>query len=367
MTPVRKKLPAHQCIYNALVTDIKRLHSNARLPTEVELAARFNVSRLTAHKVVMRLQQEGLVVRRRRGGTFVAANAQHIATVGVNRHNGTLIIISPNWFSYDSWIKVDHAVRLASRHHLSPEKHELSPGFSIRDLFEHLDKRDDIRGILLIPPGSNLTKDDREALRKTRHPCVLLSTVVRDDLGGVHSVTQDYAAIGKAAAAAFLKLGHARVTYLSNEPWHEGSRILRDTLRDALKSAGLPASAFTCPEGHLSPWILPDEAAYKAACISLQRKQRPTAWLLDSVTGSIALLRALAEHNIRCPDDASFIVTGYIPPILHYHVPRISTLAVPPAEFIETAFDLLLNPRPARLHLLRPKLIRAESLGKAGD
>ena len=365
MSPSTKKIPAHQRIYDALVAEIKTLHSNARLPTEVELAARFGVSRLTANKAVMRLQQEGLVVRRRRGGTFVAAEAQRIAAVGARRKNGTLVIVYPNWFSYDYWIKVDHAVRLASRHSLHPEKHELSPDFNIKDLFAQLAKRSDIRGILLLPPGGNLDKDDAQALREIPHPCVILSSFIPEkDLGNVHCVTQDFAAIGEIAAAALLERGHTRIAYLSNEPWHEGSRLQRDAMRKAVKNAGLPASAFCCPEGHLSPWILPDEAAYKAACFALKQKKPPTGWLLDSVTGGIALLRAFAENGVRCPEDASFIVTGYVSPSLRYHTPSISTITVPPAQFIEAAFELLLRraPAPASLKLLRPQLASAQSL-----
>lgn len=362
MAVSEKKIPAHQRIYEALLAEIKTLHSNARLPTEVALAGRFGVSRLTAHKVVMRLQQEGVVVRRRRGGTYVAANAKHIATAGVGRRNGTFVIVHPNWFSYDFWLKADHAVRLASRHHLQPEKYELSPDFKMRDLFRHLQDRTDIRGILLLPPGGKLSREDREALHKTPHRCVMLSMLPRDD-PGIHCVTQDYAAVGTLAAKTLLGRGHTRIAYLSNEPWHEGSRMLRDALRAAMRKAGLPASALVCPQGHRSTWIQPDDVAYKAACTALQRKHPPTGWLLDSITGSIALMRIFSENNIRCPGEASFIIAGYVPRAMRYYTPEIASIAAPAAQLIEKAFDLLLKPPcPPRVHLLQPVLHRAESL-----
>jgi GntR family histidine utilization transcriptional repressor len=45
----------------------------ARLPSEEVIAAHWGLSRQTVHKAVAQLAQEGLVVRRRRAGTFVAS------------------------------------------------------------------------------------------------------------------------------------------------------------------------------------------------------------------------------------------------------------------------------------------------------
>jgi DNA-binding LacI/PurR family transcriptional regulator len=42
------------------------------LPSEVDMAARWNVSHVTAHRALRELQQEGIVIRRRKAGTIVA-------------------------------------------------------------------------------------------------------------------------------------------------------------------------------------------------------------------------------------------------------------------------------------------------------
>jgi GntR family transcriptional regulator len=54
------------------------------LPSELELAARFGVSRMTARQAVQNLAAEGLVQRRRGAGTFVAPRPIH-------RHEGSLM------------------------------------------------------------------------------------------------------------------------------------------------------------------------------------------------------------------------------------------------------------------------------------
>lgn len=47
------------------------------IPSEVEIAAQFDVSRMTARYAVMNLMREGLVDRRRGAGTFIASNPLH--------------------------------------------------------------------------------------------------------------------------------------------------------------------------------------------------------------------------------------------------------------------------------------------------
>jgi DNA-binding LacI/PurR family transcriptional regulator len=62
-------------IIEGLRSDISsgRLHPGTRLQSEAQLVSRFAASRMTVVKAVQLLQQEGLLVRRRGSGTFVAA------------------------------------------------------------------------------------------------------------------------------------------------------------------------------------------------------------------------------------------------------------------------------------------------------
>jgi GntR family transcriptional regulator len=51
--------------------------ATARIPTELELTARYGVSRITARQAVAQLVREGVVVRRQGKGTFVAGPVAH--------------------------------------------------------------------------------------------------------------------------------------------------------------------------------------------------------------------------------------------------------------------------------------------------
>lgn len=67
-------LPSAAPIYEYLLGGILRgdFPIDEAIPTETELASRFNASRMSAHFAVKALQRHGLVTRRKRKGTYVA-------------------------------------------------------------------------------------------------------------------------------------------------------------------------------------------------------------------------------------------------------------------------------------------------------
>ncbi len=79
-----------QGIAAAIHDEIERLILNGtwkpgqRIPTELELTARYDCARMTVHKALARLAERGLIVRRRRAGSFVAAPPaeQAVLTIG---------------------------------------------------------------------------------------------------------------------------------------------------------------------------------------------------------------------------------------------------------------------------------------------
>src|SRR5580765_7665543 len=72
-TPVQMSAP-YLSIADALRDEIasKRLPPHSRLPSEQELVQRYKVARETLRKALAKLEQDGLVYRRRAVGTFVA-------------------------------------------------------------------------------------------------------------------------------------------------------------------------------------------------------------------------------------------------------------------------------------------------------
>src|SRR3954447_6996770 len=67
------KLPYYQQIKASFIDDINsgKLKHGDKIPSERELAEKFNISRMTARHAISALEREGFVERRDRVGTFI--------------------------------------------------------------------------------------------------------------------------------------------------------------------------------------------------------------------------------------------------------------------------------------------------------
>ena len=74
---VKKKEHLYQEIEDWLRKKVAQGKTGDSLPSEVDIAAKFDVSRMTARHAVMNLMREGLVDRKRGAGTFIAEKPLH--------------------------------------------------------------------------------------------------------------------------------------------------------------------------------------------------------------------------------------------------------------------------------------------------
>lgn len=359
------RIPEHLRIRESLLDQIKELPPNARLPTEVVLAGQFGVSRLTVHKVMTRLQQEGLVVRRGKGGTFVAREAHRVQRGGFRGRNGCLAIAYPNWFSYDFWIKVDIAERLALQHGMVPVTIKLNPDTPVTDIAD-LVRTEEARGLLLIAPGGTVPEADVRALEQLGCPCVLLepNPHVRDGQK-VFSVAPDYREIGRMHVRLLAEQGHARIAYVREEPWSVAGELLLEGLREEADARGLPPSTLVTPPQRTRPWGDAATAGYERTRALLESRRPPTAFIYDALSGAHSGSRALREMGLSIPRDASVLMSAPDHPYARFDWPRIGGISASPGEIVERAVQALLAPPRSPTVRIAPTAIQRESVAAA--
>jgi DNA-binding LacI/PurR family transcriptional regulator len=362
MTSQRKKIPAHLIIRQHLLERIKELPPNARLPTEVALAEQFGVSRLTAHKTVMRLQQEGIVVRRGKGGTFVAREAHRVQREGCRGRNGKLAIAYPNWFSYDFWLKVDIAERLALQHGMTPVPIKLNPDTPIGDIAEMV-RTVNAKGLLLIAPGGAVERGEVRTLEGLGCPCVLLQPNSHVHAGkNVFAVAPDYRRIGQLQVELLASHGHRRIAYVREEPWSLAGELQLDGMRAAARRLRLPAAAILTPIERTRPWGDTAEAGYVRTRALLARDKPPTALVYDALSGAHAGMRVLHELGLRLPADVSVLTSAPDHPYARYDWPLIGGVAAPPGVLVERAVELVLHPEASPRAWIEPVVAPRESV-----
>lgn len=103
--------PIYQVVKDALRAQIEsgELVAGEKVPGEEQLAVAFGCSRLTAHRALRELAEEGLVVRKRRAGTLVA-----------NRDSGGVLIRIPSIREEIEGRGFAYRYELLSRRHAVP-------------------------------------------------------------------------------------------------------------------------------------------------------------------------------------------------------------------------------------------------------
>jgi len=349
-----------------LLAQIEQSGDGDRLPTEVELAERVGVSRLTAHKVMNELQRDGFVLRRRGLGTFVSRGDRKVHTDGVRRVNGSVIIAYTDWFSYDIWAKVDAAERLALHHGLFPVNYKITRETMYQKLPQLIDEYDDIRGIIVVPPGGAVSEKLLAGMDVYGLPVVLLTAAPTFRTRHVFTVCQDFQAIGRAAIDALHRAGHAKLAYLAMEPWNQAWQLQLRGMREALQVLGLPRGSLTCPQEHTKPWEDTPRRSH-AMTASILRTHAPTGLIFDSFPTALAGARAVRETTHGLADRVQFAITAPWAGMEHYLWPPPFVIASNIDEIVQRAFAIITDPqqREERAVRIRP-MVRMEG-GSCGD
>lgn len=200
-------------------------------------------------------------------------------------------------------------------------------------------------------------------------PFVVINRYLNDP--DINQVLLDDWGAGYQATQHLLSLGHTCIATISgpihnNPPRRSATERHRGYLQ-ALEEHALPIRPEWTVVGDYTY-----EGGYQAArqlVHSLsQDGQHPTALFVASDVMATGALKALAEANVRVPDDVALVTIGD-PPFAPYTIPALSTLSLPVIEAGRISARLVLDwldghsPDPTQTSTLSFNLVVRESCG----
>ncbi len=203
-------IPLYIQISNYLKSAIEKglFKADEQIPSEMELAGRYQVNRLTARKAITTLVQEGLLYRVQGKGTFVAPGAQRGALAAAQPF---ISFVAP--FLYDYYqmeiISGLETVLKSSGYRLVVCNSNHDPGEEARLLVEQ--QESGARGVVLFPTD-NCSAETLVSLQKAKFPFVLVDRfledvecdyVVSDNFGGAYRVVSH-----------LIEHGHSKIAFI---------------------------------------------------------------------------------------------------------------------------------------------------------
>lgn len=207
-----EKKPLYMKIFEYYEQKIKNkeLLPNDQLPTEMEMAKMFGVSRITTKRALEELEREGLIYRKRGRGSFVLEYQQKKTNEPSRKNVISMIIpVSSMWGRNIDYVRgatsvIEQRGYYLTLHITEDEKHE-------RDLLMSIPK-EGISGIIYYPI-SRSHFDLLYTMHLTGYPLVIIdkhfeslpiSYVICDNFGG-----------GYQSVAHLVDLGHKNIAYVA--------------------------------------------------------------------------------------------------------------------------------------------------------
>jgi len=351
-------IPLYLRIKDQLRTDIleaRRTVPGGRLPTERELAARYQVSRPTVSKALSLLAAEGFLTRAQGRGSFRAAETPPPLIEGPSRRIGYVAPISGNALVQRAFRGIDRVAHRRERLVLMG-----SAGFSVERERQSVCEliASGVQGLIIYPVPRTPEQAAADYLRQELPvPLVLIDTCTPDQ-GHVQVVFDNHRA-ARCLVARLHARGHRRIALLTyaSEALHEPLAARKRGYLDGLRDHGLPVdAALIRAYDSADPEALPRIVHHLV-------EQEVSAVLAPEDTAAVELIEHLLATGVQVPDRIT--VVGFDNREVGRRYQPAFTTTNPDFERMgELACELLLEQidsgqRPARTHVLEvPILVR---------
>jgi GntR family transcriptional regulator of arabinose operon len=329
--------------------------AGGRLPSERELAERFNVSHMTARRAVNELVEDNLLERRPPVGTFVRS---HPARRLQSRHINLLCTADDTplarQFILNSLSQVESRGAIPKLVRFN-DGNEPSVLRALRSSSQ----------ALVLFDGDREQNELREALVEARDRVVVIGN--RLDQQGVRSIMTDDAAATRLAITRLREAGHRNIGILCDHPEYYIDKIRLQTWHEHMSSE--------FEQAELDSWMIfartprfgnLGKCVYDAVREGLTRNSDMTALLSSGITMAIAALSACNSVGKSVPHKFSLLNT-VDNPLLEFAHPPVTCVDNRVEYQIQLALDLLENHEQNQLsksgfHLVSPVLVERESV-----
>lgn len=339
MADTQKNIPLYQSIFDIYAQRIRdgSLQPGQSIPSEAQLALLHGVSNITARRVLNELKRQGLVVRQRGRGSFVADPklCSNQNTEGTRRV--TLIFPMDNQFTKAAEL-IATLFTLLQKHgcylsvHFSNDNEQSEAHLLEQAIAEKVD------GILLYPVSSWSNTELVLKIKNIGIPMVLIDRA--HAAGGFPAVVHDNVKGGRLLTHYLLSKGYRSIVFVTNHELSHATSI-RDRYHghvSAMLEAG-KAIEDVCSI------LIPDDATqgeHANLIHMLKQKTQPVALMCMSDPVAISLMQIMAEGGLRVPEDVA--ITGFDNLMLSMHTtPPLTTMHQDFAMIARTSGEILLQ------------------------
>ena len=309
--------------------------SNSMLPSEHQLAAHFNINRLTLRKALESLEAEGIIIRRQGVGTFVASPAKKQLAEGPGKvgMEHFAILADGKISEYDNLQLSMLQQVFWEQGCFAPiilEKAVCGNPYCFAERLHALN----CRGVMVYLNNYNKMETWLKFLRSQGFVCAIPRYVA--GFGECYPGTEEeygrFTEMASENAVNFLAgLGHRRIAFLADSTHELGDYSIRlNGYLSGMERNGLPGCFHRVSSICTGAW---EESLFDLVC-----KQNCTALMLFNDSEAMLAIKLLEYRKIRVPEEVSIIGYGSF---YRQELGYLTTIPVPLDQFSLELYRLL--------------------------